>query len=495
MSKHVRLFLLALIISLMTSGVTLAREIQRGENCNVPAGSVIEGTLFAFCQNLNIAGTVEGNVIGIGLRASIAGDIGGNIYLAGLELDLSGVVRGDLHYVGLMLDLADAASAPSRPVLGQAFFAALTFTLRKDAKVLGPISGFGYQAIIDGAVHGEVNYWGSAFALNGALHGDVFATVGSPESDVSDITTLLLPLDIEFAPAAPGLVISAHGNIVGNLEYVGPVEADISGDVAGEIRYISSVPVFIPELPQSGLTNVFYENFIPELSSLLTVGLVAMALAGRRFRYTLTHLRRRPSASFVIGMLLFIISFPITLILMICTLAIILLLLVINLDGVALPVGAFLALVDIGVIGTFYFCAIFLARALFALGLGRLVLQFAFGRAKARRMPRVSIIVGVALLTLLTSLPLVGFLFNAGALFLGLGAIASTTMGWLRSARRGRLGQVPASADTALSAYEKPDLSAAKHPLPAEGPLLLPAQPGLDNLPVGFDPDFFFSDD
>ena len=116
MLKALRLTLFATVISLLATGLVFARELRQGENCSVPADAVVRGTLFAFCQNLSIAGRVEGNVIGIGLRATISGEIGKNVYLAGLTLEQSGAIQGDLHYVGLMLhlDAPAAAAAPGR---------------------------------------------------------------------------------------------------------------------------------------------------------------------------------------------------------------------------------------------------------------------------------------------------------------------------------------------------------------------------------------------
>lgn len=494
MPKSVCLVLFAALISLFTAGVAFARAIQQGENCTIPADIVVQGTLFVFCQELDVAGRVEGNLIGISLRASITGDIGNNIYLAGFELDVIGTVRGDLHFLGLMLELA-GGEMPHRPVLGQLIFAALSFTLDSDAQAAGSITGFGYQALLNGEVRGEVNYWGSALVLNSALDGDVFATVGNPQSDISDLETLLLPLGIEFAPASPGLTITDIGTVTGNLEYVGPAEATIEGRVAGDIQYHSTPSVFIPELPQRGLATLFHDHFKRELSVLLTVGIFGIAMAGNRFRYPLAHLRRRPVHSFVIGMLLFIISFPITLILLFGTTFIVLLLLVLNLDGVALPVGVFLALTDVGLIGAFYFCAIFVARAVFAMGLGRMVLQVATGRANARRRPRLSVIIGVALLALLTSLPFFGFLFNASALFLGLGAIASATISWLHAVRNGRFTSASQAGIEAAPESEPHPTANVEQPSYAGPKPLLPSNLGLDDLPVGFDPDYFFSDD
>ncbi|MYE27078.1 MAG: hypothetical protein F4X87_07635, partial [Chloroflexi bacterium] len=246
MPKPLRLILFATILCLIAAGATFARSLRQGEECTVPADMVIEGALFTLCQNLIIAGRVEGNVIGIGLRSEISGDVGGNVYLAGLELDLNGAIGGDLHYAGLRLNLAAQASGAHQPVHGQIIFAALSAQIGESITVPGPITGLGYQLLLDGAVHGEISYWGSAFALTSVVHGDVYAAVGNPASVATDLETLLLPLDIELSAVTPGLAIATSAAIHGSLEYVGPVEAEIGGAVQGSVTYHSTTPAIVP---------------------------------------------------------------------------------------------------------------------------------------------------------------------------------------------------------------------------------------------------------
>ncbi len=490
MRKALRLTLLATFISLLATGGVMARELQQGENCAIPAGTVVKGSLFAFCQNLTIAGRVEGNLIGIGLRATISGEIGENVYLAGLTLEQSGIVQGDLHFVGLMLHLDAPAPEPQRPVASQVIFAALSAAFAENTQIAGPVTGLGYQALIEGKVDAELSYWGSSVMLSNQVGGDVYATVGNPDTDAADLETLLLPLDIEFVAAPPGLTISRNGRISGRLEYSGPAEATIEGRVDGQIDYHSTRPVLIPDLPQQGLGSIFYDQFKRELTVLLTAGLLGLALAKKQFQHPLSRLRGRPARSFVIGMLLFIISFPMVLILLIITTIAVLLPLALHLDGVALVAGAFLALVDIGVIGVFYFTAIFVARAVVGLGVGRLVLQVALGAEQSRRRPRLSVLIGVALLSLFASLPVVGFLFNAGALFMGLGAISGASLEWLRKFRLGKPNSAQSTANAPTSYQSSTALAAVDRP--ALPPIARGF--GLDDLPEGFVPDQFFED-
>ena len=259
---------------------------------------------------------------------------------------------------------------------------------------------------------------------------------------------------------------------------------------------ISTTPALIPDLPQQGLGSIFLRPVQTRVdraanSRALGFGAGQEAVSAPRCRI----MRGRPVRSFVIGMLLFIISFPVVLILLILTTIAILLPLALHLDGVALVAGALLGLIDIGVIGVFYFTAIFIARAVVGLGVGRLILQVALGRDQARRSPRLSVLIGVALLSLLASLPVVGFLFNAGALFMGLGAIAGATLDGLQKLR---LRQLRDAEPAGYSRSSAPSAQPAEAAPAAVAPIALPPVArgvGLDDLPEGFDPGLFFEED
>lgn len=499
MPKSLRLILFATALCLLAAGATLARSLRQGEECAVSSDTAIEGTLFTLCQNLIIAGRVEGNVIGIALRSEISGDVGGNVYLAGLELDLNGRIAGDLHYAGLTMNLTAQAGEAHQPVTGQIIFAALSAQIGEAVTIPGPITGLGYQLLLDGAVNGEISYWGSAFALTSNVHGDVFAAVGNPASPATDLETLLLPLDIELSAVTPGLAIASSATIHGELEYVGPVEAEIGGAVQGSVTYHSTTPAIIPIRPEHDLSRLFLEQFKREIAELLTVGLLGTIIVPKQFRSPLSNLRKRPASSFVIGMLLFILSFPIALILILITAIIVLLLALLQLDGVLLVIGSLLTLIDLSVIGIFYFTAILVARAIFAIGIGQLLVRIAAGGEAARQMPRISLLAGVMLLASLASLPEVGFLFNALALFMGLGAIAGAIADWLHSFRGNAYSRQQAtvsnqSAPVSQSLSDrKVEETASRHSAALLPPSSQPV--GFEDLPEGFDPDNFFSED
>ena len=503
MRRTLVISLLAIFISLCSTGVVLARAMRQGEHCTVAADEVIEGTLFTFCQNLLVEGRVEGNIIGIALRATISGEVTESVYLIGTQLDLTGVIDRDLHYAGIVMDLyAPDEGAIHHPVKGQILFATLSTTFDESVAIDGRVTGIGYQLLVNAHIQQEVNFWGSAFVLTNTIDNNVYLTVGDPDSSGSDLKPLLIPLDINQEIIDPGLLISTSGTIKGTLTYLGPVAGDIQGKVEGRINYSPTTPLIIPiSNDDEGTINIFFSQFIREITVLFTVGIVGLLFAPKLFPTPITNLRTRPVSSFVIGMLMFIVSFPIVLILLLLTAIIVLVLALLHLDGILIVALAFLSLVDSTVIGVFYFMAIFVARAIFALGLGRFLVRLTLGHNGSQRIDALSLVVGVIILAFVATLPAIGFLFNAAALFMGLGAITSIFLEWLQFLRDTTYTNVRSPR------FERPalpprfitndDMAQMPSPYKTLGNRLPPPpdEIGMKDLPDGFDPDLFFTDD
>ncbi len=502
MRRKLFIILIGIFISLCTTGIVLAREMIQGEQCTVAADEVIEGTLFTFCQILTIEGRVEGNIIGIALRATISGEVTESVYLVGTQLDLTGVIQRDLHYAGIVMDLHSDSAITHHPVQGQIIFATLSTTFADSVAIDGRVTGVGYQLLVYARVAEEVNFWGSAFVLNDTIDSNVYATVGNPESSGSDLEPLLIPLNITQKIIDPGLLIMPDGTINGTLTYIGPVPAEISGTVNGRVNYSPSTPTIIPiSNDEEGTINTFVSQFTREVTVLFTVGFVGLLFAPKMFPASIMNLRRRPVPSFVIGMLMFIVSFPIALIVLLLTAIISLILALLHLDGVLIVVMSFLGILNITVIGVFYFIAIFIARAIFALGLGRLIVRVVVGHDGSQRTDALSMVAGVVILAFLAALPAIGFLFNAAALFMGLGAITSIFLEWLQFLRdntystahspqvepSSRLPQFPQPTDVGLLP-ERSDINSPVLPPPSN-------DIGMKDLPDGFDPDLFFTDE
>jgi hypothetical protein len=100
-------------------------------------------------------------------------------------------------------------------------------------------------------------------------------------------------------------------------------------------------------------------------------------------------------------------------------------------------------------------------------------MRLALGNRVEERAGIIAVLLGIALLALLAALPVIGWLINALAAFLGLGAILTLILRQLEKARqRADAPQTP----------------------PSDAPLQIPPPmvedhllgPGMDNLPDGF---------
>lgn len=503
---------LLLIWLCFTGGIVSAREIFQGDTCTIAADEVITGNVFVLCEELSIAGRIEGNLIGAALRGTITGQVEGSVYLAGGHVLLAGTIQREFHYAGLILwvqseipgNLPFAQPSGTAPKLhGSLLSFALSTRLSDTAQVEGGVISAGYQVILQGTVGGEVNFWGSGLTIDGQVGGSVYASVGDPGSDGAQIETLLLPFGFEPNLQSPGMTVTERGWIGGVLDYLGPVQGRFpdTWEVPTIFNSTAAAPLPTPESPES--LGVYASNFFYEATILLTTGLLALAVVPEMFRAPLTTMRTRPVSSISVGMLAFILSFPIVLIMVMLSLALLVVLQLLRLSGVAVVLASILALVNAGGAGIFYFTAIFVARALGAFAFGRFVVRMTGNYRTNLGTLMITMVVGALLLALLISLPALGWVVNAAALFLGLGAILTAILERLQTIRE--TAPAPGSTWQTLSAavVPQPPLSPpqptpdAALPAPTEpatdetvSPLTL-MPPGMTNLPDGFDLNFF----
>jgi cytoskeletal protein CcmA (bactofilin family) len=489
------LWLVIVGLALLNTGVVLGREVLQNRECRITSDQVVIGTLFVLCENLAIDGTINGNVMGGSVRTIINGTVNGNLYLAGGELHLNGVINGSVHYLGIELrvmpNTTDLTNIQHNILAGT-----LTTDVASATRIGGDVFTLSYEWHIQGDVDGEVNFWGSRLQISGAVAQDVYASVGDPASDSSQVKTIFAPFGFDIAVENPGLYIEKTARIAGILDYNAPTEAQIEGLVEGEKRFQRTVAP-LPTLDRPSSFVLVAQQVFTEFSGLLVIGVLGWLIAPNIWQRPLVNLRVRPIPSFSAGLLAFILSFPIVFILALLSILIVLIFVVVQLQGVAIAVGFALALVNIGTIGGFYFVAIYGARVVVGWALGRFLLGSIRTEMPQRNYALLSLVVGVLVLSIAVSLPTIGWVVNALTLFLGLGTILSVAFQYLGRVRetpatpsspyppnalRVTLPIIPTMASPAPISSEKPTPPSLSEPKPL----------GMDNLPDGFNPDKFF---
>lgn len=523
---------LLVIIIFLTAGTVAAREILNETDCIVPEDTVIEGNLFVVCETLTIDGEVQGDVIGIAVRTMIEGDVDGNIYLISAQLDIWGQVSEDVHFGGAVLRLnpphpdellplePQEALTPATRVRGSIKAVALSAELFEGSRVTDGIIQLGYQLIIQGVVDDEINFWGSLLQIDGRVIGDIFAAVGDPNSESSNLQALLIPLNLDLNLRNPGLLLAEDGTIIGSLNYRGPTAAMIDGVVNDEIIYYPLIVNPLPTLEEPRSFARYASQFGREFITLVLIGAAGLFLFPNLVNLPLTNLRTRPFANFSVGMLAFILSFPVVLIGLLLSLSVLFVLQLIGLQSLVIAVSIVLGLINFGGMSIFYFVAIFVARSLVGLAIGRLLMRIILNtRVLSSTTEYIALAVGMLILSIVVSLPFIGWLFNAAALFLGLGTILTVLLDQFRKIRDSAVMPAPAwyAPSPAVTRPRTPmtnvpvidvlpveddddDTILSRDPtnqaLPSPRPIKSERPPvhGVQNLPDGFDMSFFEDD-
>ncbi|MEO0594906.1 MAG: hypothetical protein AAF126_02225 [Chloroflexota bacterium] len=514
-----------LVLLFIPTMLVQGREVFSADMCRVDADERVVGDVFALCEELYIEGIVDGDIIGAALRTTISGHVTGSLYLVGGQLDITGQVGKDIHYGGAVLRYNPPIEPnnPPRNVLTARSVKAVTFssTFFDRTQIRDGVLNVGYQLIMRGDVQGEVSFWGSALVIEGDVTGNMYAIVGDPNSESSQLETLLLPFNFDVNLLNPGLIVSETATVTGLLSYRGPEEGEIAGDLLRPANY-EAPPTIVPTLDEPGTFTIYAQALGRDFGTLLVIGAVMLFLANGWLQYPLHNLRSRPFASLAVGMLSFLLSFPVVLIVLVLIASLLGFLFILGLQGVVLGVAITFGAVNIGAASVFYFVAIFISRALVSIAIGRLAMRLIFGRYDVdehRWLQYTALLLGVTLVAPVISLPIIGIIMNALALFLGLGAIGIVVLAQIQRFRnratpvvqqwyspspaiiRERRTTSEVERVPSISAGEAdPDLSPTPVSLPVASAssandtdtLDEPPKPaGMGNLPEGFSWDFF----
>ncbi len=475
-----RLFIVLALLLVMgnlraASADPLARDIIQGDQCTIPVDEHLKGNVFVLCRTLVVSGVIDGSLFGGASDIQIDGTVLGSLYLVGAQLNVSGEIGGDVHFAGGVIDLQPSAqlSDPRADLI-----TASLNTVIDNVTVPGSVTTVGYQLLVNGRVGREVSFWGSALMIDSIVAGDVTATVGDPSSTgVTELRTLFDFLPVDVALVDPGLRIGENGMVDGTLRYSGPVEGEIAVD-------LPNPPEFTPVIAQTDFNlstqtslidrlHDYAAGAVREFVSLLLVGVIGLLLMPRTLQTPIYSLRVRPLPSLGVGLLTFIISFPIFLIVVLLSVALMLVLSLFQLNDLALIGGLIVNVLNVGGAGLFFFTAIFISRVIVAIALGRLIVRLLLGDRPERYMTYVSLLIGVVLVALGASLPYVGWVFNALAAFLGLGAILLLVQRELDAARA-TITPEPTHSEEARQLPPPPIVEDT------------PRSPGMENLPDGF---------
>jgi hypothetical protein len=218
-------------------------------------------------------------------------------------------------------------------------------------------------------------------------------------------------------------------------------------------------------------------GILRDLLALMAVGLVALLFAQDALQSSGWRLRSRWRASLGYGLGAFVLFFPAALLLAVLNVAILGIVHLLTLGELTITTGLLLAIIDLVVVGGFWFLVAFLARIVVCYVIGQRIGNRILLTTDRATTVVISLLIGVVIFAAIANLPLgpVGFVLNAAMSLLGLGAIVLFMRDRLSVQRR-----APLPAHALVSG----PITAPTDEMPP--PEDIESLPGMDNLPEGF---------
>ncbi|MBP7337318.1 polymer-forming cytoskeletal protein [Niveispirillum sp.] len=366
-------FLIITTAALALSGLSArAADFWSGDDVRLIAP--LSDNLVVAGHQVSVDAPVDGDVVAAGLELRITAPVSGDALVAGFDLSVKGPVAGDLAAAAFDLSVHS-------DIAGDALLTGMQVQLRPGAHVAGDLKASGSEVTLSGRVDGDAILRGDHVIVDGFIAGDL------------DVTADMLELK-------PGT------RVLGDLRHTGPAAVEVPDGVSvgGTVRYHHGSSV------DEGPTVL---GTLGKAVALFLLGVGILWLLPGPVTRAADGLRRRPLRHFLVGTAILLLSPPLLALLMVSV--------------VGIPLGLLL-------LGLWLFC-LPLGLAVSGFGLALCIRRGATvrpGTEAGMLMRRYA--VSVLALTLLSMLPVAGWVVLAVAAALGLGALADTL---LRSRRGG----------------------------------------------------------
>lgn len=393
----------------LTLGGASAVEWRSGDTVTVARSETIQDDLYVAGNDVRIDGTVNGDLFVSGRTVTITGEVRGNVSGAGETLSLSGRVSQSARFAGSTVRIQEGAR------IGRDLLAAGSEVVTAPGTVIGRDVAVGAsQARLDGRVTRNTYVGANGIEVGGVIGGNARMAVGN---------TVVNP-GRWMASGSPGLRFTGAGKIAGDLTLQragGSAEALPVGVVGGQVVYAPLEGVTVQARP-----GVF-AGFLSTLAGVVLAGLLLLWLARPRLQVMWDRLRAAPGASLGFGTL-GVIGLPVGAFLALLVLGLVAgALTLLRLGGLGVPLALFGTPVVLGGAALIAWASLMGAQGFAAYLLGTWLMHALRPQAAATPVP--ATLIGAVLVALLLQIPVLGALLTLVALLLSLGAFWLTLSG------------------------------------------------------------------
>jgi cytoskeletal protein CcmA (bactofilin family) len=196
----------AVSVGFGSASTTWAAEIRTGDSVVIAADETVSDDVYAFGNAVTVQGTVDGDVIAAGTNVTIAGHVTGDVMAAGTNIMMNGPVDGSVRTAGNLVSIA-------APVSNDALMAGSMLTLTGAGSVGRDLLAGGNSLTVHGPVGGDLTFGGGSLTVSSTVGGAL-------EAEVSDLT-----LDGSAVVGGPVTYVSAREAAIAPAARVeGPVQ-------------------------------------------------------------------------------------------------------------------------------------------------------------------------------------------------------------------------------------------------------------------------------
>lgn len=415
------IFIFTLVVLLfVTFSPAASNNADANKQITITANQVIDDDLYLSAETLTIDGTIKGDAVLSGRTITINGAVNGDLIAAGQKITINGVVKDDVRIAGQVLSIGDKAQ-----IADDLIAAGASLETKVGSKVGGDVSFFGAQAILAGTVNKNVLGAMNSLELRGSVGQNMRVTaVGDP----NPLKLPFIPKPQATIPEIPeGLTILDTAKIAGKLTYQSTKDAQINpkaqvtgGVVREELGYKGRHDSGWNASTQPQTSTGIILQQLQRLAALLLIGWLLLRFVPNWTQTLTTTVRARPLPSLGWGLV------TVTSIVLLLILAPILTVLFSGLLAFALP-NLVLPIFSIGILFTI---CISVGFAIFATCVPQIIISFVSGRWLMEHLrPNqvtgkiTSLLAGLLVFVVISSIPLLGGVFELVVTLIGLGAV------------------------------------------------------------------------
>ena len=372
MKKTILITSLFSLLVLLLPITAFAFTVKTGSSVYLPPDQSIEGNLYAAGSNITIDGKITGDLFCAGQSITINGEIEGDVICAGQTINLNGQINGSAR-------LAASAINLNGKINRNAMVFASSLILTEQAEINWEMLLAAATADIRGKI-GRDLYGSSAHTV---ISGEIAKNVN-------------LKLDDQKNKNISALTIAKTAKIAGDLSYTANQPATIESGAAIGGQTIHHSPSLVAK--EKNYTNYLLTKIF-WLFAALVIGLVLISLWREEIKKITDRMLESVNVCFGWGIVVMFLT-PILTILLVLTI-------------IGLPLALILIML--------WLILLYLSKILVGILIGRSLIDNFWPKQKDSLIW--AMILGLIIIYLLTSLPLVGWLLSLLAICWGLGGI------------------------------------------------------------------------